>query len=279
MFIRPRLIPACAGKTFSKALCLTAHRAHPRVCGENISLPSPNLFAVGSSPRVRGKLLVKMLRTDRARLIPACAGKTRPTRAFTTAHRAHPRVCGENLPSPETLAQTTGSSPRVRGKRCYSGLTHFSERLIPACAGKTWNSTRGKVTRRAHPRVCGENRGDAVGSVTVTGSSPRVRGKHISGHRRPRLPRLIPACAGKTAKSNTSAGTSRAHPRVCGENRRRRCLMRSLLGSSPRVRGKRRCQVARRLGQWLIPACAGKTRRPQDLQVQRRAHPRVCGEN
>ena len=38
LVIRPRLIPACAGKTMIHDWPATGEPAHPRVCGENIRL-------------------------------------------------------------------------------------------------------------------------------------------------------------------------------------------------------------------------------------------------
>ena len=70
-----------------------------------------------------------------------------------------------------------------------------------------------------------------------------------------------------------------AHPRVCGENsliRRRRV---SLVGSSPRVRGKPCAFITVAAGDGLIPACAGKTHLGFLLLRAWWAHPRVCGEN
>ena len=71
--------------------------------------------------------------------------------------------------------------------------------------------------------------------------------------------RLIPACAGKTTMRSIKTDARGAHPRVCGENLRLLHQMFSVVGSSPRVRGKRLigAKVDRRRG--LIPACAGKT--------------------
>ena len=70
-----------------------------------------------------------------------------------------------------------------------------------------------------------------------------------------------------------------AHPRVCGENKRPRRYEREPVGSSPRVRGKRRqvFESTRRRG--LIPACAGKTPSQRQPPSKAWAHPRVCGEN
>ena len=50
------LIPACAGKTTGAAPPTASSPAHPRVCGENSSEAGDEKGAVGSSPRVRGKL-------------------------------------------------------------------------------------------------------------------------------------------------------------------------------------------------------------------------------
>ena len=132
-----RLIPACAGKTRHSVRFDIRCTAHPRVCGENRSGTQKSGFALGSSPRVRGKLERCDGRRGMWRLIPACAGKTLPPRPPYERPWAHPRVCGENadLNNPQTF--TTGSSPRVRGKLEWPCTTALPPRLIPACAGKT----------------------------------------------------------------------------------------------------------------------------------------------
>ena len=66
------------------------------MCGENVFEVVDGNAYTGSSPRVRGKLMMKRLFIDYERLIPACAGKTQPLSTQTRQHRAHPRVCGEN---------------------------------------------------------------------------------------------------------------------------------------------------------------------------------------
>ena len=72
--------------------------------------------------------------------------------------------------------------------------------LIPACAGKTTGTQPPEGPRGAHPRVCGENVQEVSLVAIPAGSSPRVRGKPHP-RRRVDLPRrLIPACAGKTAR-------------------------------------------------------------------------------
>ena len=111
------------------------------------------------------------------------------------------------------------------------------------------------------------------------GSSPRVRGKPRSSGIVSHASRLIPACAGKTHLPGLSRSASTAHPRACGENENVAGHDDAFQGSSPRVRGKQRvsCCVPSSCG--LIPARAGKTPHGVGVGVERRAHPRACGEN
>ena len=111
-----RLIPACAGKTTPAARTHGKRGAHPRVCGENRELFSTVELFAGSSPRVRGKPPSVSLPVLPAGLLPACAGKTKPTFFLQHCQGAHPRVCGENFEATRREVAEKGSSPRVRGK-------------------------------------------------------------------------------------------------------------------------------------------------------------------
>ena len=151
------LIPACAGKTTADPVSHIAPWAHPRVCGENLKL-SPQCFCMsGSSPRVRGKQEPGVNEKGERRLIPACAGKTLVMVWYCVGNWAHPRVCGENCESCNTLCVASGSSPRVRGKQRPPRPGRSHQGLIPACAGKTLISAALAASTPAHPRVCGEN--------------------------------------------------------------------------------------------------------------------------
>ena len=118
------------------------------------------------------------------------------------------------------IATFMGSSPRVRGKQDVIREAVKMAGLIPACAGKTRPAHSDYGHSGAHPRVCGENTGWVVLRLSIVGSSPRVRGKHCGSRERTQSRRLIPACAGKTALAYKADQYKRAHPRVCGENRR-----------------------------------------------------------
>ena len=96
---RQGLIPACAGKTGGTASIAPKKWAHPRVCGENCHVFMHKDVRGGSSPRVRGKLQQLPEQLQEGGLIPACAGKTLTRTRYAPRYRAHPRVCGENLPN------------------------------------------------------------------------------------------------------------------------------------------------------------------------------------
>ena len=117
------------------------------------------------------------------------------------------------------------------------------------------------------------------GSESLTGSSPRVRGKLHPNDPTWRRSGLIPACAGKTFRSCFRLSELRAHPRVCVENDCLSKIRGDVSGSSPRVRGKPKGAIASDAAAGLIPACAGKTSSRSRRFRRRRAHPRVCGEN
>ena len=198
---RRRLIPACAGKTDDCGHAAPLPWAHPRVCGENQMGLNEQETQAGSSPRVRGKRRSSHPTGPREGLIPACAGKTSRGPPRPQGPGAHPRVCGENLKIAPTPLLPPGSSPRVRGKPLRQARIQPDGRLIPACAGKTPSPPSSRTRARAHPRVCGENRGFVLSVGFWNGSSPRVRGKRYCGVDGRPGRGLIPACAGKTTGS------------------------------------------------------------------------------
>ena len=172
------LIPACAGKTVMdkcKAINLTAH---PRMRGENGLGVSMGCKDGGSSPHARGKHGPRPCHTRKARLIPACAGKTMTLPVLKCRAGAHPRMRGENWRGLGAQLSVLGSSPHARGKRRAMRAKTIPQGLIPACAGKTWNTTGWRRLGK--------------------GSSPHARGKLAKAIAIISPRRLIPACAGKT---------------------------------------------------------------------------------
>ena len=214
---------------------------------------------LGSSPLTRGKPGGGGVTPLPRRLIPAHAGKTFAATSYTTFSGAHPRSRGENGRWAVPVASALGSSPLTRGKPDTSALVGVRGRLIPAHAGKTGSRYGCPWVIWAHPRSRGENVGASSFGGQREGSSPLTRGKRSRSPAGQPHPRLIPAHAGKTPRSNGSPALMGAHPRSRGENS----------AQSTRVMSPR----------WLIPAHAGKTLMTTLPVSVWRAHPRSRGEN
>ena len=134
-----RFIPACAGN-IDPSICTGAYRpVHPRVCGEHMARILCTDIAIGSSPRVRGTLVIPAPDHQLIRFIPACAGNIAQNWPHSRARSVHPRVCGEHVGQGKIVVVGFGSSPRVRGTYPHNSGPTRLQRFIPACAGNmTW---------------------------------------------------------------------------------------------------------------------------------------------
>ena len=154
-----------------------------------------------------------------------------------------------------------GSSPRMRGTRSHRLHDNCPRGIIPAYAGNTQRRTPCRPSHRDHPRVCGEHNGSDADAVMHRGSSPRMRGTHVSTYIEDVLFGIIPAYAGNTACSKPSPTSPRDHPRVCGEHPGVVSVTVIPGGSSPRMRGTPLQEPHRPRPAGIIPAYAGNTLR------------------
>ena len=196
-------------------------------------------------------------------IIPARAGSRSLVAIKPTAARDHPRACGEQILTPLVDKWQEGSSPRVRGAVCslIVGILHIG--IIPARAGSSFPSMHATAVAGDHPRACGEQLSPMQRVRTSTGSSPRVRGADRSFLARGLADGIIPARAGSSSNRSTTIGTSRDHPRACGEQLGSVVSVFSGQGSSPRVRGAVLDHEHELDIEGIIPARAGsRSRRP-----------------
>ena len=148
----------------------------------------------------------------------------------------------------------------MRGKVVTVDRNQIALGITPAYAGKRILSSTARISRRDHPRVCGEKTNCDRLSQCSTGSPPRMRGKARAAPCQLFEVWITPAYAGKSHKKEKARVRSGSwdHPRICGEKYRRCVSGKGCKGSPPHMRGKAFL--------WLI--CANTTG----------DHPRTCGE-
>ena len=192
------IIPAYAGSTETTDAIRPTVRDHPRVCGEHYGTAHHGAARVGSSPRMRGALLMAGETVITIRIIPAYAGSTLKPAGLAIMDGDHPRVCGEHLTDLLFAFLSWGSSPRMRGARLTVLELVRITGIIPAYAGSTTTRNPAEWKPRDHPRVCGEHKDMPLHCDEITGSSPRMRGALRFGKSTPPSIGIIPAYAGST---------------------------------------------------------------------------------
>ena len=192
---------------------------------------------------------------------------------------AHPRSRGEHGGAVCRLLLLCGSSPLARGTRPDPTRAGGLSRLIPARAGNTVGGFDLVGASSAHPRSRGEHQCLIRNWRPRFGSSPLARGTPRSAMLLRPLRRLIPARAGNTKSSGTSAPYRSAHPRSRGEHIFQKSLAAGHGGSSPLARGTQDNYGEELLEVRLIPARAGNTPHHAAGAGFGAAHPRSRGEH
>ena len=172
-----------------------------------------------------------------------------------------------------------GSSPRMRGARFQFAEFDSTWRIIPADAGSTRQPLPHMFCRKDHPRGCGEHLKSAGAGIVDLGSSPRMRGAPLLDKANAAVCGIIPADAGSTCRTVCWPRGLWDHPRGCGEHLKSQSSMSAMAGSSPRMRGAHRADLAPRILHGIIPADAGSTVLQCDYAESVVDHPRGCGEH
>ena len=130
------ITPAYAGKSAAKEFACKDGRDHPRVCGEKVCVHPVPVCALGSPPRMRGKVIRSWIMRIWTRITPAYAGKRGDVNTYEKIQRDHPRVCGEKCCVGFAHGHRLGSPPRMRGKAFRIFIFLRYARITPAYAGK-----------------------------------------------------------------------------------------------------------------------------------------------
>ena len=234
---------------------------------------------MGSSPPARGALADPDGSAREYRIIPACAGSTSMCLAWLSRSWDHPRLRGEHSTSFGCSVWWPGSSPPARGARGGPATGGRSRRIIPACAGSTLPSMIRRAATQDHPRLRGEHVIRSDKPEAAAGSSPPARGARARSYARKIMTRIIPACAGSTARCCSRDAARWDHPRLRGEHPSRPSTGTSSAGSSPPARGARQRSLRNARRDRIIPACAGSTWSTPARARSRRDHPRLRGEH
>ena len=86
------------------------------MCGEKDWCKKRGLCALGSPPRVRGKVGLVAVLLWLFGITPACAGKRGITLLLGLPYKDHPRVCGEKVSTIEYKGQQEWITPACAGK-------------------------------------------------------------------------------------------------------------------------------------------------------------------
>ena len=107
-------------------------------------------------------------------------------------------MCREKYYVIQNLRPERGSPLHVQGNDRICTLKNLQSRITPACAGKSLQLFPKSQQTEDHPCVCREKFVPEGSSLNGTGSPLRVQGKEVSYDYEVDIPRITPACAGKS---------------------------------------------------------------------------------
>ena len=154
----------------------------------------------GSPPHARGKDHLVAHQLVHAGITPAYAGKSGPCAFLCPSPEDHPRIRGEKCGPANRPEAGAGSPPHTRGKEDFFPAAVIGLGITPAYAGKSHGQRKAEHMLEDHPRMRGEKYRLLQIRLLYTGSPPHARGKVLFSASSSALPRITPACAGKSRK-------------------------------------------------------------------------------
>ncbi len=127
------------GNTRDREYLLSAGTVHPRAYGEHLFLLSDFKLNGGSSPCIRGTLIVIAIGLLILRFIPVHTGNTMSDNKKGQIDAVHPRAYGEHTENISKLKLIHGSSPCIRGTPKLDLYGFDDYRFIPVHTGNTFH--------------------------------------------------------------------------------------------------------------------------------------------
>ena len=189
----------------------------------------------------------------------------------------HPRTYGATRHKSPGENLLKGSSPHLRGNHHHHRLRHARNRVIPAPTGQPRARCRCCGAPRGHPRTYGATIGGGVSHLTISGSSPHLRGNPYFEAVGDRSEGVIPAPTGQPVTATDPEGLDRGHPRTYGATSTSSPVMPRATGSSPHLRGNRETLAGVLRALRVIPAPTGQPRPGCPTAPGRAGHPRTYG--
>ena len=174
-----RIIPTRVGTRIILISLLVTTKDHPHACGDKQGYTAKPITAEGSSPRVWGQAVPKILEKLPERIIPTRVGTSILKLRLLDGLTDHPHACGDKLSSQHLVFYHAGSSPRVWGQDFATAEQNLQHRIIPTRVGTSDKNISENNVSWDHPHACGDKERLGGYAVGKSGSSPRVWGQAI----------------------------------------------------------------------------------------------------
>ena len=194
-----RNTPAYAGKTSASSISFLLDEKHPRLRGEDKSVPFQAVFVTETPPLTRGRRVLQVLISEPLGNTPAYAGKTIGLRLWRGMTRETPPLTRGRQLQGVDLNVEFGNTPAYAGKtgRRWQCVKRWIGNT-PAYAGKTVLRRCINIVIKKHPRLRGEDLPFSWMYPSSLETPPLTRGRPTIKNVKADGVRNTPAYAGKT---------------------------------------------------------------------------------
>ena len=151
-----RIIPTRVGTRIILISLLVTTKDHPHACGDKQGYTAKPITAEGSSPRVWGQAVPKILEKLPERIIPTRVGTSILKLRLLDGLTDHPNACGDKTLQRLSKTYNTGSSPRVWGQVIRTYPRTMYPGIIPTRVGTRKDWAAMQLANQDHPHACGD---------------------------------------------------------------------------------------------------------------------------